>query len=124
MNQTELRNHIREAEDQLKQLQRKVARLEQYITAGKRLLSKETDDDDAAVPKRKMRRNALAAKIKPLLSGGALHVSEIVTRLEETGTDLSKSKNKEATVASALIRRPEDFERVAPNKFALRSKAA
>jgi len=124
MNQTELRNHIREAEDQLKQFQRKAARLEQYITAGKRLLSKETDDDEVAVPKRKIRRNALAAKIRPLLNDGALHVSEIVNRLEANGIDLSKSKNKEATVASALIRRPEDFERVAPNKFALRGKAA
>ena len=125
---TDLRNHIREAEQNLEQYKRKVARLEQYITAGKRLLAKDTEADDSSVftVKKKTRKNSIAAKAKPILEAAsrAMHVSELVPELEKAGVDLSRNKNKQATVAAALYRRSDEFERTAPNTFSLRKSAA
>lgn len=129
MKLTDLRLHIREAEQSLEQYKRKVSRLEQYIAAGKRLLAKDTEidsDPNSFQPKKRTRKNSLAEKAKPILQSAdrAMHVSEIVPELQKVGVDLSTNKNPEATVAAALYRRSEDFERVAPNTFALRKSAA
>ena len=125
---TDLKKHIKEAGQNLEQLKRKVTRLEQYILAGKRLLVKDTSLDDSlgAFPiKRKARKESIAEKAKPILgdAGRAMHVKELIPALENTGVDLSNNKNKLATVAAALYRRSDEFERVAPNTFSLRKSA-
>ncbi len=119
-----LEQGIQEAQLELQELMARAERLKEYISVSKKLLRRSgstiSEDNLSPFVPRKRKTNALAQEITTILvsANRPLHVSEIVSELERRSYKL-EAKNPTATIAVALSRRPDEFEKVGPNTFAL-----
>ncbi len=119
-----LEQGIQEAQIELQELMARAERLKEYIAVSKKLLRRSgsmvSEDNVSPFVPRRRKTNALAQEITTILvsANRPLHVSEIVSELERRNYKL-EAKNPAATVAVALSRRPDEFEKVGPNTFAL-----
>lgn len=119
-----LEQGIREAQIELQELMARAERLKEYIAVSKKLLrrsvSRVSEANLSAFVPRRRKTNALAQEVLTILASAnrPLHVSEIIAELERRNYKL-EAKNPTATVAVALSRRPDEFEKVGPNTFAL-----
>jgi hypothetical protein len=123
---TDLRETLESAEAELVTLQKRVEMLKEWISVTKRLCaknSKVTAALEASLPVAKTRRTRtsdLADQVLEVLTekGAPMHVKEIVTALAVKGHPMT-AQNPEATLAVALSRRTDKFQRAAPNTFGL-----
>lgn len=118
---------IQEAQAELQEVMARAERLKEFIAASKKLFARrgasasgpDISGFGPLIPRRR-KTNALALEVTAILSDAKrpLHVSEIVAELQRREYRLN-AKNPIGTVAVALSRRPDEFEKVGPNTFAL-----
>jgi hypothetical protein len=122
----DLKETLASAEAELDTLEKRVEGLKEWIAVTRKLCSK-TPKIAAGIEAppiftrmRRTRTADLANQIAEVLQekGAPMHVREIVIALAEKGHPMT-ARNKDATVAIALSRRPEQFQRTAPNTFGL-----
>lgn len=112
---------LAEAERELQELTVRAERLKEFITATRKLVAKgvvqtNSTSGSVAFPPKRRRSNVLADHVSELLrkAGRPMHAKEIAAELEKQGQQVAV-----ATIAVALIRRSDQFAKVAPNTFAL-----
>lgn len=111
---------LADAERELQELTVRAERLKEFITATRKLVAKgnvvSSANGSTAFPPKRRRSNVLADHVSEVLRKAArpMHAKEIAAELEKLGQQVAV-----ATVAVALIRRPEQFAKVAPNTFEL-----
>lgn len=124
---TELRETLESAETELVVLQKRVEILKEWIAVTKRLCAKNSKiaSVEAAPPPlrtRRTRTSDLVNQVVEVLSerGRPMHVRDIVSALSQKGHPIN-AQNPDATLAVALSRRADKFQRTAPNTFGLLS---
>jgi hypothetical protein len=123
----DLKETLASAEAELDTLEKRVEALKEWIAVTRKLCSKSpklsVNVEATFVPRMRRTKTAdLTNQISEVLQekGGPMHVRDIVIALAEKGQPMT-AQNKDATVAIALSRRPDQFQKTGPNTFALAS---
>jgi HB1, ASXL, restriction endonuclease HTH domain len=123
----DLKDALANAEAELVAVLKRAESLREWITVTKKLCAKNSKaagiSENEPIVKRRTRTSGLAQQIRDVLvqAGTPMHVDDIVKALQEQGHPVM-AKNPKATIAVALSRRVDEFERVKPNTFALVNK--
>jgi hypothetical protein len=121
----DLKDALVNAEAELAAVLKRAESLREWIIVTKKLCAKNFKASMEAEPiiRRRTRNTTLAQQIREVLleAGRPMHVDDIVKTLQTKGHPVM-AKNPKATIAVALSRRVEEFERVKPNTFALVTK--
>jgi hypothetical protein len=123
----DLKDALANAEAELVTVLKRAESLREWITVTKKLCAKNSKaagiSENEPILKRRTRTSGLAQQIRDVLvqAGKPMHVDDIVKALQEQGHPVM-AKNPKATIAVALSRRVDEFERVRPNTFALANK--
>src|ERR1700722_4701139 len=123
----DLKDALANAEAELVSVLKRAESLREWITVTKKLCAKNSKaagiSENEPIVKRRTRTSGLAQQIRDVLgeAGKPMHVDDIVKALQEQGHPVM-AKNPKATIAVALSRRVDEFERVKPNTFALVNK--
>jgi hypothetical protein len=129
LRQKELKETLARAENELKHTLERVQNLRDLIAVTRKLCGKPPASPDVSasvtmLPQRRRTKTAeLANQVADVLraAGHPMHVKDIVARLAERGQAVI-AQNPTATVAVALSRRPDQFEKVSGNTFDLVKK--
>jgi hypothetical protein len=123
--QGDLKDVLSNAERELQETLAKAERLKEFINAtiklvGKRRNGRASQNDNLLLLRKRRRTSIIADHAADILkdAGHPLHVRDIVAKLREKGTAPS-GQHPETTLAVALARRNDVFEKVAPSTFAL-----
>jgi hypothetical protein len=120
----DLKEALANAEAELVAVLKRAESLREWINVTKKLCAKNSKAsvglDVEPVVRRRTRNTTLAQQIHDLLVevGKPMHVDDIVVALSEKGHPVM-AQNPKATIAVALSRRLDEFEKVKPNTFAL-----
>lgn len=129
LKQKELRETLARAENELKETLERVQNLRELIAVTRKLCGKPPVMPDVFSPvtilpqRRRTKTAELASQVADVLraAGRAMHVKDIVAKLAERGQAVT-AQNPAATVAVALSRRPDQFQKVSGNTFDLVKK--
>lgn len=125
--QTDLKDVLASAEKELQETLAEAERLKEFITATRKLVGRRraasASLSGGLILKRKRRANAMADQVVQILKDTKkpMHAQDIVTQLVERGYQF-KTDKPSASVAVALARRSDQFEKVGPNTFDLVNK--
>ncbi|MGA7059810.1 MAG: winged helix-turn-helix domain-containing protein [Candidatus Acidiferrales bacterium] len=123
----DLKDALANAEAELAAVLKRAESLREWIAVTKKLCAKNSKASAGMevepIIRRRTRNTTLAQQIREVLleAGKPMHVDDIVKSLQTKGHPVM-AKNPKATIAVALSRRTEEFERVMPNTFALVTK--
>jgi hypothetical protein len=123
----DLKDALSNAEAELAALAKRAESLREWIAVTKKLCAKNLKTSAGMevepIIRRRTRNTTLAVQIREVLleARKEMHVDDIVEALKAKGHPVV-AKNPKATIAVALSRRVEEFERVKPNTFALVTK--
>jgi hypothetical protein len=126
----DLRETLESAEKELVTLSKRVEVLKEWIAVTKRLCSKNSklpaslEAATVVTRSRRTKTSDLAQQVAEVLleHGAPMHIKEIVRALADKGHPMT-ARNPVATLAVALSRRTQEFQRTAPNTFGLASVA-
>jgi hypothetical protein len=124
---TDLKEALAAAEDELAFVLKRADQLREWIAVTKKLCAKNikaAEPDSAPGPR--FRRTKASGTLQHVLevlreAGTPLHVDDIVKRLA-ANNHASTAKNPKATIAVALSRRPDQFQKTGPNTFGIAFK--
>jgi hypothetical protein len=128
LRQKELKETLARAENELKHTLERVQNLRDLIAVTRKLCGKppalpETSATVTVIQRRRTKTAELANQVADVLrtAGHAMHVKDIVAKLEDRGQAVT-AQNPKAAVAVALSRRPDQFQKVSGNTFDLAKK--
>lgn len=119
---SDLRATLESAEAELESLTKRVEVLKEWIAVTRKLCVKNSKVpatfDPPPLRTRRTKTADLTIQVLEVLAekGAPMHVKDIVLALEEKNHAMT-AKNPEATLAVALSRRPDKFQRTGPNTF-------